>query len=505
MSKVAKEASKEAEIPVSTTIKATPESVATTKIEHTEAVSDVGKKIGTLLGLQICILLCAMDQTVLNTAIPKIASAIGGFDRSMWIVSGYLLFSTVATPVAGKLSDIFGLKRVLIGMCSLFTIASGLCGSAGIFGPLAGLDAMNQLVVFRCLQGIGGGAMIGLCFVAIGKMFTLKDRGKLQGSMAASFVVAALIGPTLGGWLVDAFSWRTIFYVNVPFGVLACLCFSSCLQNSERKNAKPNIDYKGIVTLVSTVFPLVLATSEFGMSGQVNAYCLSLSALSFCMFAAFLWCEKNATEPLIPLVLFKDRVIAVSLLTVFISGIGLLGSTLLLAVWLQKVFTLTASMSGLFLTPLMITVAVTSVISGITVGKTGRYKLILLAGLLFMSAGSILLSITNLHTPMWQLLAYAGISGAGLGLILPLHTILLQSILPGGLMGIGTSLTQFFRSLGGTVGTGIMSALMVAVMRSSSLSHAISEMFLLYGILTAALLAINIFMPEMSLKSRETR
>ena len=493
-----------------TQLAATTTSGSETQVGTTAAAGSVSQaqlsksgSLGIMAGLQICILLCAMDQTVLNTAIPRIATALGGFDRSMSIITSYLLFSTVATPIAGKLSDMFGAKSVLVVVTALFTLASGLCALAGMQPSVLGLDAMNQLIAMRALQGIAGGAMIGLCFVAIGEFFVLKDRGKLQGLLAASFVVAALIGPVLGGWLVDASTWRMIFYLNIPPGILACLCFKYCLQDSTRPRVPSTIDIKGILTLILSIFPLIVAAGEIGTKGQFDILSASLAALSLAMFCVFIWCEKAAKEPLIPLILFHDRIVAVSLLTVFVSGIGLFGSTLLLSVTLQRVLNVSALLSGLYLTPVMIAVAAASVCSGFLIGRTGKYKQILLAGLMLMSAGSFLLSKIEPQSGPWLLIAYAAIGGIGMGFILPVHTIAVQSIVSARMMGVGTSMTQFFRSLGGTVGTGIMSALMVCLIKQSSLSIAISEMFVLYGIAMLSLFMVNIFIPEASLKARK--
>ena len=460
------------------------------------------RQLGVMAGLQLCILLCAMDQTVLNTAIPRIATTLGGFDRSMWIITSYLLFSTVATPVAGKLSDLFGVKRVLLVATALFTLFSALCAEAGVFAGILGLDAMNQLIFMRGLQGIAGGAMLGLCFVAIGKFFVLKERGKLQGLLAASFVVAALAGPILGGWLVDAWTWQMIFYLNIPFGIAACLCLKFCMEDSAISHAAPSIDVKGLVTLLLSVLPIMVAANEIGNTGHFDVVSVLLVGLSLLMFITFIVCEKVAKEPLIPLVLFRDPIIRVSLVTVFVSGIGLFGSTLLLSVALQKVLGVSAMMSGLYLAPVMITVALSSVFSGLVVGKTGHYKLILLIGLVLMSLGSYFLSWTGPQSAAWTMIAYAALAGVGMGFILPVHTIAVQSIVSARMMGVGTSMTQFFRSLGGSIGTGFMSALMVCLIKQNSLPTAVDQMFLLYAVAMLVLVIVNTFVPEASLKSQ---
>jgi len=457
--------------------------------------------VAILIGLQIAIFLSALDQTVLNVAIPKMALVLHGFDKSAWIITSYLLFSTIATPVSGKLADIYGAKSVLTMATFLFGLASGLCGSAGLLPQVCGLDAIDQLILCRGFQGIAGGAMIGLCFISIGDLFPVAERGKYQGFLAAAFIVAALIGPALGGWLTDANSWRAIFFLNIPLSLIGCLLFHFYFPVSLRARAQAIIDCPGIAFFVAFITPLILGASEIGKLGAVSTIAGAELIFSAAMLCLFLWRENRAAEPLIPLALFQNRLIAISLITVFITGIGLFGSMLLLAMILQKMMAMSGTSSGLTLTPLMIVVALASIAGGLVVSKTGRYKLLVLTALGLLTLGTALLA----WHMQWQisvgiLLADSAVGGVGLGLLLPVHTILIQNVARPETMGVATSMTQFFRSLGGTIGTGLMSAVMLSLVRHGSLQDAVYQALLLYVATLVLALTLNFFLPVVPLK-----
>jgi EmrB/QacA subfamily drug resistance transporter len=462
-----------------------------------------------LIGLQIAIFLSALDQTILNVAIPKMAAALNGFDKSAWIITAYLLFSTIATPVSGKLADIYGVRSVIIAATFFFGLASLLCGLAGLTGSIltvpglfVGLDAIDQLIIARALQGTAGGAMIGLCFVAVGDLFAVADRGKYQGFLAAAFIVAALVGPALGGLLSDQNSWRLIFFLNIPFCLLACLLFRSSFPPSSRERARAIIDYQGIAFFVATITPLILGASEIGRAGSLSFAGAGGLLFSAVMFVAFLYREKRAAEPLIPLSLFTIPVVSVSLITVFVTGIGLFGAMLLLAMVLQKMLGMTGTASGLALTPLMVVVALSSIVGGLIVARTKRYKILTLTALLMLGLGTALLAVhTGGSLTVTTVLLDAGIGGIGLGLLLPVHTILIQNVAPPETMGVATSMTQFFRSLGGTIGTGLMSAVMLSLIKRGTLNEAVIQALVLYVAAVVLAFVLNLFLPPVALKS----
>lgn len=400
---------------------------------------------GLFCGLALCLFVAALDQTILNTAIPRISTELNGFDRGPWIVAAYLLFATVIAPFAGKLADLYGVKSTLLVSTLCFLAASILCGMSGQL-PAFGIDGMTQLILFRVVQGTAGGALLTLTFIAVGDLFPVLERGKHQGWLAAAFIAAALVGPILGGWLADHGVWRWIFYINVPVCIAAAICLQWFFPISSRQLATHN-------------------------------------------------------DPLIPRGLLGDRLVVISLLTVFVSGIALFGGSLLVAVLLQRVIGLSATDSGIILTPVTIVVAVASIFAGRYISKEGRYKSLCICGLALIAIGTLLLSTTGMGTAIWHLMLYCGIAGVGLGLLLPIHAILIQSSVHGSVLGVATSLTQFCRSLGGTFGTGIMTGLLFVLLKFVTLQSALSIVCVIYAVTVIMTILLNASLPEKALKS----
>ncbi|MBX3136647.1 MFS transporter [Candidatus Obscuribacterales bacterium] len=450
----------------------------------------------------------ALDQTVLNTAIPKISIVLDDVNRAPWIITSYLLFATFATPVAGKLADIFGVKPMLTVSSLMFAATSALCGVSGFinlpgFSGAAGVTfgAMDQLIVFRGLQGIAGGAMMALCFVAIGDLMPSRDRGKFQGVLAADFMIAAIVGPMLGGWLTDKVDWRWIFYLNIPVGVLAALIFVLLYPESTREKAKPEIDWPGIGLFILAVAPLLLLSNEIGTQGQFTMNSAMEIIVSISSMRLFIAREKSAEEPLIPLALFENRIVSISLVTVFITGIGFFGSMLLMAMVLQQVYKLTATMSGAVLAPLMLVVASASIVGGLLISKTGKYRALIILSLVLMTLGTLILSTVSPDAPMWVVPCSGVVGGIGLGLMLPVHSIIIQNAVQGSSMGIATSLSSLFRSLGGTIGTGMMGALLVWLQHNGHEHSQLPIALMLYAGSLVLAIVLNIFLPEIELKS----
>ncbi len=454
------------------------------------------QKLGLVLtGLQIALFLSALDQSILNIAIPKFSQILQSSERAPWLITSYLLFSTVATPVAGKLADIFGVRVVLSLSTLLFAITSLLCGVAGAL-PIHFLSAMDQLIVFRALQGTAGGAMLGLCFIAIGDLFSAQQRGRYQGLLAAAFIVAALIGPTLGGWLTESVNWRLIFLINVPLGLLSFALLVHSYPDTQRTRARNSIDYAGIILFIVAIIPLLLASSDIGRDGSISAHSALLLSVSICSLAAFIFREKHASEPLIPLSLFANGMLSISLLTVFVTGVGLFGSMLLFAIMLQQLYGMSAVATGATLTPLMVVVAGASIAGGLIVSKTGRYKLLCLISLGGMAVATGLMAKLGPGFSNCQFMTYATAGGVALGLMLPVHSIIVQNVVTGRELGIATSMTQLFRSLGGTIGTGTMGAVMMSLAKNSTLHESINFTLQSYAVLLALTMVLNLFLPE---------
>ena len=445
----------------------------------------------------------ALDQTVLNIVIPKIAGTLHAESRAAWIITSYLLFSTIATPIAGKLADIYGVKKVLIWAVSLFALASALCAAAGLTTVFMGADAIDQLILARALQGLAGGGMLGLCFVSIGEVFPAGERGKYQGFLAAAFIVAALAGPTMGGAIADESTWRWVFLLNLPLSAIAVALLAVSFPTSTRPMARPIIDYAGIILFVGFIVPTILAAAAD--STFKLAACFVIAVLSF---VGFIIREHKAPEPLVPPQIFADRLISISLATVFVTGIGLFGSMLLLATVLQQLLGFSATKTGLTLTPLMIVVAAASIASGWLLSKKGKYKPLILTGLAMFALGTALFASLMAGPPFQAsrlnlLLSAAACGGLGLGILLPIHTIIIQKAVPGQIMGVATSMTQFFRSLGGTVGTGLMTALTLYLLRTNSMQSATAQVSFIYAGLIVATLLLNLFMPEVLLAGKD--
>src|SRR5215831_5366530 len=274
---------------------------------------------GTLAGLMLSILLAALDQTIVGTAEPRIIASLSGFDRYPWVSTAYLLCSTISVPIFAKLSDIYGRKWFLLGGSAGFVLTSALCGAAGKVTSL-GLDGMNQLILFRAVQGVCGGLMMGLTFTIIGDIFSPLERGKYQGVFSGSWGIASVFGPTLGGWLTDQISWRATFYVNLPVGIIAIIALYRYFPYWSPKDVKRSIDWAGVATLIFCVVPLLLALTWVTDYGWGSTRVELLLALTVVMFGAFLYAESKAVEPLLPLSLFRQPAISMCSAGVFIVG-----------------------------------------------------------------------------------------------------------------------------------------------------------------------------------------
>src|SRR6059036_2528486 len=307
--------------------------------------------IGTLSGLMLSMLLAALDQTIVGTAEPKIIASLSGFDRYPWVSTAYLLCSTISVPIFAKLSDIYGRKWFLLGGSAGFVLTSALCGAAGKFDSL-GLDGMNQLILFRSMQGICGGMMMGLTFAIIGDIFSPAERGRYQGVFSGAWGVASILGPTLGGWLTDQISWRATFYVNLPVGVIAIIALYLYFPFWRPKDVKRHIDYAGVATLVLCVVPLLLALTWVTDYGWSSARVELLLVFAAAMLGAFLYAETRAVEPMIPLSLFSEPTITLCSIGVFIAGIAMFGMIIYLPLFMQGVLGVSATKSGNLLTPM---------------------------------------------------------------------------------------------------------------------------------------------------------
>jgi EmrB/QacA subfamily drug resistance transporter len=416
--------------------------------------------IGTMTGLLLAALLAAIDQTIVGTAEPRIIASLSGFDRYPWVATVYLLTSTVSVPIFASLSDRYGRKPFFMFGALLFVLASALCGAAGDLTFLP-LDGMGQLILFRGLQGIGGGIVTGILFTIVGDIFSPLERGRYQGLFAALWGIASIFGPTLGGWLTDNWSWRACFYVNLPVGAIAITAIHFEFPHMKPRGTHRQLDWAGFVTLIGSVVPLLLALTWATRYGWTSARVMSLLALSVVMLVTLLYAESRAAEPIIPLTLFSHPVIGLCSAAAFVLGMGMFGTIIYLPLFMQGVLGVSATQSGNLLTPLLMGVVVGSIIGGQTISRTGEYKVLGIIGSILVAIGMIMFARMDAVTARSYVASAMVIAGLGMGFLQPVYTLAVQNVAPRERMGAATSSTIFFRSIGSTVGVAAFGSVML--------------------------------------------
>ncbi|HEY9756280.1 MAG TPA: MDR family MFS transporter [Oculatellaceae cyanobacterium] len=437
------------------------------------------RKAPTIVALQLFLLLAAIDQTVITTAMPRIIDELGGFDRYSWATTGYLFSSTIAVPVAGRLSDLYGRKSSLLVAVLVFVVASLACGAA-VNLPGVPIDGMAQLIVYRILQGIGGGALVSLAFSVVADMFSPAERGRYQGYFAAVFAFASIVGPALGGYVADVFSWRWLFFVNLPIGLIGTAIFNRSFQLPQPQekpkeeeashtagknlsvvasNNPDSIDWKGLVLFCFSSLALLVALS-LPLAGRmwVNA----ASAFLFLLLGwLFIKVEKTARSPFLPIQQISSKIIFISIISLAIYGVGMFGASLLVPLYMQSVRGLSVSRSGLMLSPLILTVALSSILGGQWMSRTGKYKVIVLTGLILMSVSVLILSSFSATTSLVTVISCMVVAAMGIGLLLPVYTVVIQNAVSDDMTGTVTGLSQFSRSMGGTLGVACLGSLLI--------------------------------------------
>lgn len=403
--------------------------------------------LAVLLGM----LLAALDQTIVATALPTVVADLGGAGHQSWVVTSYLLASTIVTAVVGKVGDLFGRKVVFQAAVLFFLVGSVLCGLSG---------SMSMLVASRALQGIGGGAMMVTATALIGEVIPLRDRGRYQGALGAVFGVTTVIGPLLGGFFTDHLSWRWAFWINVPVGIVVLIVAASAIPALVRSDRRPAIDYAGILFVGLGASGLTLATSWGGGEyAWASPTIIALFIGSFVAIALFVRAETRAAEPILPMRLFRSPVFTVCCVLSFIVGFAMLGALTFLPTFMQFVDGVSATESGLRTLPMVAGLLITSTGSGALVGRTGRYKIFPVLGTAVMVVGFLLLSRMDATTPFGLQSLYLFILGTGIGLCMQVLILTVQNTSTFEDLGVATSGVTFFRTIGSSFGAAIFGSL----------------------------------------------
>lgn len=425
-----------------------------TTARHTVKTGAAGygtqQKLRAFAGILVVLFLVSLNLTVVGTSLPRIIAELQGFALYAWAFTAYSLTSTVSLPVYGRLSDLYGRKRVLLFGIVLFAAASALGGVS---------QTMLQLVLLRALQGLGGGALISMAWATIADIFEVRERSKYQGLTGAVFGVSSVIGPLAGGLITDGLGWRWVFFVNVPVAAIAFYMIRKHVPSS-RSLATGSVDYLGSVLVLLGMAPLLLALSWGGVEYPwVSWPLLLLLAVTVVALGAFAWWQGRSQHPLVDPSLLRNRTFLAANIGEFLSGFGLFGAVIYLPLFIQGVQGASAAASGFALAPLMLGLLASSVLSGVLVNRTGRYKAYLISGLVLMAIGFLCLSTINAATGLAVVTGYSVLLGLGIGPTSSLFLLAAQNATPADRLGTVTSTSMFFRQVGGTIGVALLGAL----------------------------------------------
>jgi EmrB/QacA subfamily drug resistance transporter len=407
----------------------------------------IGRILAIYAGLMVALFLAALDQTIVATALPQIVSDLGGLSQYSWVFTAYMLASTVTVPLYGKIGDVYGRKRLMLFAIVVFLVGSALCGLA---------QNMTQLVIFRAVQGLGAGGLIPLAMAVVGAIVPPRDRGRYQGLIGSVFGAASIIGPAVGGLIVDHTTWRWIFYVNLPVGALAFAVISVTMPRRAPQTDR-SIDWGGAALLALSSTALLLGLVWGGRQyAWTSAHVLGALAAAVVVFAVFLLYERRVPETILPFGLLRNRVVASSLLCMGLVGMAMFGTISFVPLFVQGVIGTSATSSGVVLTPLMLGAVAASFVSGQWVSRSGRTRPNAITGPIFLTAGMFLLWRMNVGTTNGEAARNMVIAGIGLGLMMQVFVLVVQNAVPRTFMGSATALTQFSRSIGGTLGVTLM-------------------------------------------------
>ncbi len=412
-------------------------------------------------GLMMGLLLASLDQTIVTTALTTISRDFHRLDLYSWVVTAYLLTSTASTPLYGKISDQFGRKTVFQVAIVIFLVGSALSGLS---------QSMIQLIIFRGVQGLGAGGLMTLAMAIIGDVIPPRERGRYQGYFGAVFGVSSVIGPLIGGFLVDEASWRWVFYVNLPIGAVALVVINRVLHLEHRRR-RAKVDVLGSVLIVGGVSLFLVAVQTAGNAARITTAAWTYGIIGLALIAVFLWWETKAAEPIVPLRLFRNRVFTVSNVLSFCTATVMFGALIFLPQYFQRVRGISPTLSGLRLVPMLAGMLLTSIGSGQLISRLGRYKLFVVAGTGIMTLGLAWMTTIKVDTSGWLLSAMLFVVGCGLGLFMQTLVLTVQNSITAEDMGAGTATVTFFRTLGGAVGAAVLGAVLVEQLRTTGLHY----------------------------------
>jgi EmrB/QacA subfamily drug resistance transporter len=415
------------------------------------APAEPKRRIGAIFaGLLVAMLLASLDQTIFSTALPTIVGELDGVDHMLWVTTAYLVAATIMMPIYGKLGDVIGRRGIFLFALSIFVVGS-------VVGGLA--TDMTWLITGRAIQGIGGGGLMILSQAIIADVVPVRERSKYMGVMGAVFGLSSIVGPLLGGWFTESIGWRWAFWINIPLGLLAIL-FAVLFLKLPKHDVKVRLDVWGILTMAVAVTSIILVTSWGGTQYDWDSpTIIGLIITAVVTAALFVLAEYKAAEPIIPLKLFRSRNFVVATIAGLVIGISMFGALAYLPTYLQMVTGVSATVSGYLLLPMIVGLMVTTIGTGQLVARTGRYKWMPLASMAVLAIGLVLLSTLTVDTPLWQMLSYLFVMGAGIGLGMQNLILIVQNSFPNREVGTATAANNFFREIGASMGGAIVGAL----------------------------------------------